>query len=219
MRWLDISGDPREHYLPHVEWSPDGSQLLVQQLNRLQNAHRVMLADPKTGATRTIHTETDAAWVENENPVQWLNGGKDFLWLSERDGWRHAYVAGTDGPRFTRVTPGDFDVIDSEAVDTAGGWFYYAASPTNPTQRYLYRSRLPAARPSAFLRLLSPAGTRIIFLRTRSGRSTRIQFQHASRRGTRPPARPPRRARPARQRQAPRKNRRPPTTRDRVPTR
>jgi len=153
VRWLDISGDPREHYLPHVEWSPDGSQLLVQQLNRLQNAHRVMLADPKTGATRTIHTENDAAWVENENPVQWLNGGKDFLWLSERDGWRHAYVAGTDGPRFTRVTPGDFDVIDSEAVDTAGGWFYYAASPTNPTQRYLYRSRLAGGAPER----LSPA--------------------------------------------------------------
>lgn len=219
MRWLDISGDPREHYLPHVEWSPDGSQLLVQQLNRLQNAHRVMLADPKTGATRTIHTETDAAWVENENPVQWLNGGKDFLWLSERDGWRHAYVAGTDGPRFTRVTPGDFDVIDSEAVDTAGGWFYYAASPTNPTQRYLYRSRLaggaperlsPAAQPGWHTYNISPDAQWAVHV---------FQFQHASRRGTRPPARPPRRARPARQRQAPRKNRRPPTTRDRVPTR
>jgi dipeptidyl-peptidase-4 len=127
---------------------------LAQQLNRLQNTLRVMLADPKTGATRTIHTETDAAWVESENPVQWLNGGKDFLWLSERDGWRHAYVAGTDGRRFTRVTQGDFDVIDPEAVDAAGGWFYYTASPANPTQRYLYRSRLDGGAPER----LSPAG-------------------------------------------------------------
>jgi dipeptidyl-peptidase-4 len=154
VRWLEVPGDPREHYLPHLEWSPDGSQLLLQQLNRLQNTLRVMLADPPSGATRTIHTETAAAWVENENPVQWLDGGKAFLWLSERDGWRHAYVAGTDGARFTRVTQGDFDVIDPEAVDTAGGWFYYAASPANPTQRYLYRTRLAGGAPER----VSPAG-------------------------------------------------------------
>jgi dipeptidyl-peptidase-4 len=154
VRWLEVPGDPREHYLPHLEWSPDGSQLLLQQLNRLQNTLRVMLADPPSGATRTIHTETAAAWVENENPVQWLDGGKAFLWLSERDGWRHAYVAGTDGARFTRITQGDFDVIDPEAVDTAGGWFYYAASPANPTQRYLYRTRLAGGAPER----VSPAG-------------------------------------------------------------
>lgn len=153
VRWLDVPGDPREHYLPHLAWAPDGSRLLLQQLNRLQTTHRVMLADPKTGATRTILTETDAAWVENENPVQWLNGGKDFLWLSERDGWRRAYVAGTDGKRFTHVTPGAFDVIDPESVDTAGGWFYYSASPTNPTQRYLYRNRLDGGAPER----ISPA--------------------------------------------------------------
>jgi len=141
-RWLDVPGDPREHYLPRQEWSPDGSQLLIQQLNRLQNTHRVMLADPKTGGTRTILTETDAAWVDNHNPVHWLNGGKDFLWLSERDGWRHAYVAGTDGKGFTRVTRGAADVIHAEAIDAKGGWLYYAASPTNATQRYLFRARL-----------------------------------------------------------------------------
>ncbi len=152
-RWLDVPGDPREHYLPRLEWSPDGAQLLLQQLNRLQNTNRVMLADPKTGATRTILTETDAAWVENDNPVQWLNGGKDFLWLSERDGWRHAYVAGTDGKRLTRVTSGDFDVIDPEAVDAADGGLYYAASPANPTQRYLYRAPLAGGAPER----ISPA--------------------------------------------------------------
>ena len=47
MRWLDLPGDPREHYLPRMEWTPDGSQLLVQQFNRLQNTNRVMLADPE----------------------------------------------------------------------------------------------------------------------------------------------------------------------------
>ena len=145
--WLKLPGDPREHYLPHVEWTPDGGQLLVQQFNRLQSTNLVMLANPKTGATRPVFTETDAAWLENENPVRWVNQGKDLLWLSERSGWRHAYLAGVDGRGLVPVTQGPFDVIEVEAVDGAGGWLYYAASPENATQRYLYRTRLEGGTP------------------------------------------------------------------------
>ena len=154
VRWLDVPGDPREHYLPHMEWTPDGARLLLQQFNRLQNANRVMVADPASGTTRTVLTETDPAWLENENPVRWANKGRDFLWLSERNGWRHAYLAGADGKRFSRVTQGNFDVLQIEAVDDAGGWLYYAASPENPTQRYLYRTRLGGGTPER----VTPAG-------------------------------------------------------------
>ena len=142
VRWLDLPGDPREHYIPHAEWSPDGAFILVQQLNRLQNTNRVMRVDAKAGSVQDILTETDEAWLENENPVRWLNGGLMFLWLSERDGWRHAYLASADGQRFERITGGDFDVIQVEAVDEETGWLYFAASPDDPTQRYLYRQRL-----------------------------------------------------------------------------
>ncbi|HUY34268.1 MAG TPA: S9 family peptidase [Pirellulales bacterium] len=147
VRWLQVPGDPREHYIPHAEWTPDGSRLLIQQFNRLQAENRVMLADPRTGATRLLMTETDAAWLENENPVRWVNGGKNMLWLSERSGWRHAYLANLEGKPLTPVTQGDFDVIDIVAVDANGGWLYFAASPENSTQRYLYRTQLEGGAP------------------------------------------------------------------------
>jgi dipeptidyl-peptidase-4 len=153
LRWLDVPGDPRDHYLPRVEWTHDGTQILLQQFNRLQNTNRVMLADPKTGVTHSVLTETDPTWLENDNPVRWAGRGRDFLWLSDRDGWRHAYLAGVDGSRFSRITEGDFDVIDIAAVDAAKGWLYYAASPENPTQRYLYRTSLDGGKPER----LSPA--------------------------------------------------------------
>ncbi len=147
VQWLDIPGDPREHYLPHLEWTPTGDHLLVQQLNRLQNANRVMLADPRTGAARLVLTETDDAWLENDNPVRWLAEGREFLWISERDGWRQAYRAATNGESLARVTQGEFDVIDVEFVDQARGWLYFAASPENPTHRYLYRTPLTGGPP------------------------------------------------------------------------
>ncbi len=135
--WLDIPGDPREHYLAKMEWA--GSEVAVQQFNRLQNTNRVLLADLTTFKARTILTEKDAAWVENHNDFRWIDEGKQLVWLSERDGWQHVYLVSRGGDKITQVTRGAFDVVRIEAIDEKGGWLYYLASPDNPTQRYLYR--------------------------------------------------------------------------------
>ncbi len=139
VQWLDVAGDPREHYIARMEWMPDSQQLILQQFNRLQNVNLVMIADAKSGLTKPVLTETDKTWLENENPVQWLNPGKEFLWISERDGWRHAYRASVETGKVECLTPGNFDVIEVEAVDAKNGFVYFAASPENPTQRFLYR--------------------------------------------------------------------------------
>lgn len=146
VRWLDLPGDPREHYLPHADWTPDGSHVLAQQFNRLQSELRVWRADPATGKATAAFAEADPAWLENDNPWRWLDGGKSVLWLSERSGWRHAYRAATDGGKPEPITKGDFDVIRVEAVDEPGGWLYYAASPANATQCYLFRAKLDGSR-------------------------------------------------------------------------
>ncbi len=140
--WIELPGDPREHYLPHAEWSPTGTHVIVQQLNRLQNQNRVFMVDAITGKSNLVLTETDDAWLENENPVRWLAGGKRFLWLSERSGWRQAYLADSEGAELTPITRESFDVIQVDAIDEEDGWLYFSASPDNATQHYLYRLSL-----------------------------------------------------------------------------
>jgi len=138
--WLKVPGDPREHYLPSAEWTPDGGSILVQQFNRLQNTLLVMLADPASGEVAPLFTETDQAWVENRNSEpRWLGG--EFLWLSERSGWRRVLRVDLTGQTLP-VTPDGQDVIEATALDAKGGWLYYLASPDNATQRYLYRASL-----------------------------------------------------------------------------
>lgn len=149
-KWLEIDGDPREHYLPKAEWTPDGKAVLVQQFNRLQNTLKVLLADPLTGKTKLVLTETDKAWVDNDNGIEWI--GKDFLWRSERSGWRHAYRIALDGV-VKPITKGEFDVIEVKKVDVKGAALYFIASPQNATQRYLYRVSLDGGEPVR----LSPA--------------------------------------------------------------
>lgn len=154
-RWFDIPGDPRNNYLPRMEWAAGSDEVIIQQLNRLQNANSVLLGDVRTGKVTSVLTEKDDAWVDvawgdidwdkeglARGDVEWIDGGKRFLWATERDGWRHIFSVERRGKDIKCVTVGNFDVTAVAAVDTTGGWIYFVASPDNATQRYLFRTRL-----------------------------------------------------------------------------
>lgn len=143
INWLKTPGDPRNTYLVSVDWTNDSGEIVLQHLNRLQNTLQLLSANAKTGAVRTILTEKEDTWVDVALPrMRWLDAGKRFLWISERDGWKHAYTVSRDGTDVKLITPGKFDVISVQAVDEAGGWFYYMASPDNAGQQYLFRTRI-----------------------------------------------------------------------------
>lgn len=147
-KWLPIPGDSQQNYLIRMEWSAT-DELIVQQLNRKQNKSTIFLCPANGAAPRPIHTETDAAWIDSKDrwnsdgPAgwEWIEGGKAFLWVSEKDGWRHLYRVGRDGKE-TLLTPGNYDIANLELIDEKAGYAYFLASPQNPTQRYLHRIRL-----------------------------------------------------------------------------
>ncbi len=157
--WLRPPGDPSEHYIPRLEWSPDGREIVLEQFDRPQQTLTVLAADVSTGATHPLLTEHDSTWIDVVNDFRWLGGGREFLWVSERAGWRRPYVVSRDGRRQRAVTHGAFDILDIAAVDEPGGWLYYSASPENATQRYLYRTRLDGQGEPRRVTLASLPGT------------------------------------------------------------
>jgi dipeptidyl-peptidase-4 len=154
-RWFQVPGDPRNNYIPRMEWAANSKEVALQQFNRLQNVDRLMLGDVQTGTLRTIVTETDSTWVEVVDDLEWLDGGRNFTWVSERDGWRHVYMISRDGKTVRLLTPGDYDVVSIQQIDEKNGWMYFIASPSNAAQRYLYRTSLMKPGKPA---LLTPAG-------------------------------------------------------------
>jgi dipeptidyl-peptidase 4 len=146
-KWMDVTGDPEKSYVARMDWAGNSDSLVIQHLNRPQNTNDVMLADADTGAVSTVYSDHDDAWVNVVNDLRWLHGGRDFLWVSEKDGWRHVYVIPRDGKQVRLATPGAFDVVEVAGVDPQEQWIYYVASPENATQRYLYRSKLDGSSP------------------------------------------------------------------------
>jgi dipeptidyl-peptidase 4 len=152
IKWMNIPTDAIwQTYLPRMEWAGNSGELIVQQLNRKQNESNLMLCNVANGNAAIIYSEKDAAWIDiasawdddyKNGGWDWLNGGKEFLWSSEKDGWRHLYRVSRDGKKETLITVGDYDVMDIVRIDEKGGHVYFMASPTNATQKYLYRTKL-----------------------------------------------------------------------------
>jgi dipeptidyl-peptidase-4 len=147
--WMKVPGDSKQHYIPRMDWAENSNELILQQLNRKQNHSKLFYANAKTGEAKAFYEEKDNAWVDvrtswvgSEGGWRWLAGNKEFLWISEKDGWNHIFRVSRDGKNETLVTKGNLDVISPLAVDEKNGLIYYTASPFNATQKYLYRSRL-----------------------------------------------------------------------------
>jgi dipeptidyl-peptidase-4 len=187
IHWMKTPGDPRQNYIAMMEWAGTSNELILQHLNRLQNTLQVMIANAATGDVRPILTEKDAAWVDVDLPtMQWIDGGRRFLWLSDRSGWEHIYSVARDGSEVKDLTPGNADAISVSGVDEKGGWVYYIASPENATQRYLYRARLdtsgkparvtPSSQSGWNAYNISPAGRWAIHTWSAFGKAPRIDL-------------------------------------------
>lgn len=149
IRWMDIEGDPQQHYIPRMEWLTY-NELILQQLDRKQQESKLKYCNVNDGSSRTFYAENDEAWVDLNSAdifgepggFTWINGGQEFIWVSEKDGWRHIYKISRDGRTQTLLTKGNYDIGQIKCIDEANNYIYFSASPGNATQLYLYRVKL-----------------------------------------------------------------------------
>ncbi len=165
---INVPGDPQQHYIPRMEWATNSSQLIIEQFNRKQNEIKIMYCDAATGSTNEIYTENDKAWVDNKNAWsanpfatgwEWVKNGNAFLWVSEKDGWRHIYLESRDGKKETLLTNGNYDIINLIGYDDKSGYVYFMASPENATQKYLYRVKMDGKSKAERLSPTNESGT------------------------------------------------------------
>jgi dipeptidyl-peptidase 4 len=121
------------HYVYHVAWSPDGTELLFNRTNRKQNIFEFAAADPATGATRVIvREEWPTGWIENNPTVIFLADGRRFVWESFRNGWTNLYLYDLSGTLIRPLTRHTgFEVGNVVKVDEPAGVVFYTARDGN----------------------------------------------------------------------------------------
>jgi len=156
--------DP-EHYLTNISWRPDGKEIFIFELNRLQNYMALNAYNTETGQYEyTLLTEESEKYVEPENPVTFLPGINDkFIYQTEVSGYNHLYLyemtptknrwAFNDGK--TQLTSGDWMVTSLIGIDPKGKAAYFYATKDSPLDNNCYKVDIKTKKVT---RLTSEAG-------------------------------------------------------------
>ncbi|MDI6698931.1 MAG: DPP IV N-terminal domain-containing protein [Candidatus Saccharicenans sp.] len=170
--WLSVGDEPAGFYLRELNWLKNSREVCLEKLSRFRDHREFIVASIQTGTITRVYQETDPAWVDasygTNAGLEWIDNDRSFILVSEKDGWRRAYIISRKDLKERALTPGGIDIISRVGADEKQGWFYYLASPGDATRRYLYRVRLdgkgraerltPADKPGVHSYELSPDG-------------------------------------------------------------
>jgi len=158
--WMDL-GETRNFLLARVVWSPGSREIMAERLNRVQNKLDLLLADVSTGASRLVLHEEDPQWINVQGEPKFLSNGNQFLWTSERSGFRHLYLYNIDGKLEKQLTSGNWEVDDVQGIDETRRRVLFTSAEDSPTERQFYSVGLDGSNKQ---RLSKGAGTHSISL-------------------------------------------------------
>ena len=164
-----------DHYLCSVTWTPDCSQILVAELNRLQNYMEMNVYDASTGVfLRTLFSESAARYVEPKATAVFLPGSNSrFVWLSERNGYLQAYLYDIKPSSVDCccLTHGSYDITDIVGIDPGGKYLYFmAAYGDSPLESNLYSVALPKASSREARGAIAIKAEQVVRITTATGR-------------------------------------------------
>jgi dipeptidyl-peptidase 4 len=144
-RWLSLAeGD--DFYLARVTWDGPAS-LLVQVLARDQKSLRLYRFDAETGARRLLVEERAETWVNLHDDLRVVEATGEFVWSSERTGFKHLELRDREGALVRVLTSGDWPVDGVASLDQKRREVWFGAGRESPLETHLYRVSLEGGEP------------------------------------------------------------------------
>jgi len=176
---IDVDlGSDRNIYLARVDWFPNGLSLAVQRQTRDQRHLDLVKVDVRTGASRTLITESSKTWINLSSDLTFVPQRRAFVWSSERSGFRHLYLYDENGELLRPLTAGSWMTIGDNdrgvvSVDGERGLVYFMGTAASPTERQLYAVSLDTLNPSQVQRLSREPGWHNVTMAPTATRSAR----------------------------------------------
>ena len=127
------TGEPDDHYLTNISWSPDEKRIYIAELNRDQNHMRLNAYDITNGNfIKTIYEEKDQKYVEPLHPMLFVpTNPKQFIWQSRKNGYNHLYLFDTNGKLLRQLTFGNWEVMSVSGFDEKCEKLFFHANMTS----------------------------------------------------------------------------------------
>ena len=174
VQWADLSDySPDSSLISEVGWWPDSSAAYCYVQDRAQTWLDLVKVAPGPGgqSVKRLFRDATKAWIDSPGLIHAYKDGT-FLWLSERDGWKHIYQYASDGTLKAQLTSGPWEVRRLDHVDLEDGWIYFTGTREAPMSTDFYRVKpgSPIERltqsPGTHTANMSPDGK--LFLSSRS---------------------------------------------------
>ncbi len=156
--WMQ-GGETSNTLFARVVWLPDSSQIALERFSRVQDKLDLLFCDPANGTVHQVLHEQSKTWVNVADNLFFLKSRPEFLWTSERTGFRHIYRYSDKGELLGQLTSGDWEVDSITAIDEGRGRVYYTSSEASPLETQLYRAGLQGGEQ---LRITKEEGTHLI---------------------------------------------------------
>ena len=152
------TGEPLDHYLTNICWSPDEKSIFIQELNREQNHMKLNQYNVATGdLIQTVLEEQDDKYIEPVHPMLFSKiDPEKFYYQSRRDGWNHVYEYNIRGELIAQITKGDWEVTQLTGFDAKEENMFFEATKESPIERHFYRINIRSGKTD---KVTSEAGT------------------------------------------------------------
>ena len=138
--WLK-TGEPKDHYLSGVTWSPDEKYIYLAELNRDQNYLKLTKYNALNGEMlKILFEETNDKYVEPMHGLIFFEDDPDmFIWTTRKDGWNHMYLYDAQGTKILQLTKGEWEVTDFDGLSKVGYNIFFTATEQSPVERHYYK--------------------------------------------------------------------------------
>ncbi len=135
--WVDM-GENKDVYLARGQWMPDSTTFTYQWQTRNQQTLELRAFNTKTKSQNVLLTERSNTWVNLHDDLFFLKDKGQFVWASERDGFKHLYLFDNSGKLIKQLTQGEWVVDSIEAIDTVNNRLYFSGRKDTPLESHIY---------------------------------------------------------------------------------
>ncbi len=137
----NLNKDRDNEFRPSV-WLGDNEKFYFSRTSRDLKRIDICTIELATGKVNTIIEERFNTYVEVQRPGL-VNGGKEIIHWSERDGWGHFYLFDGQGKLKNQITKGSFHSENIINIDEKNRVLYFTANGLEPKEdpyyMHLYR--------------------------------------------------------------------------------
>ena len=123
-------------------WLGDNDSFYYNRISRDLKRYDICRVDIDSDSTRTVISERMNTYIESR-PLRLVNGGRQMIHWSERNGWANLYLYNADGTLAGTIAEGPFHVENVLAVNDSEDYIIFNAcgydKDENPYQMHTFR--------------------------------------------------------------------------------